>query len=81
MVTLVSAAENQDAKIDGHYDLLTVLPNSSAWPILNSDEAARIDMQMQHVYKVYAFDMESSWSNMGTYAGRGECYRSSKRKK
>jgi hypothetical protein len=69
MVTLASAAENQDAKIDGYYALLTLVPNSSAWPILKSDEAARIAMQTQHMYKVYAFDMESSWNNMGTYAG------------
>ncbi len=37
-------------------------------------------MQTQNLYKGYAFDMESSWSDMDPVrpvAGHGECYRSS----
>jgi hypothetical protein len=55
---MVSAFKNLAAKIDGHYDFLTVLPKigpkSSAWPILEPDEAARIIMQTQNLYKIYA---------------------------
>ncbi len=45
------------AKLDGHNDFLTVVPESSAWPILESDETARI--VLQNLYKIYAFDMDS----------------------
>ncbi len=54
---MVSVPENLAAKLDGHNDFLTVVPESSAWTILEPDEAARIIMQ--NLYKIYAFDMNS----------------------
>ncbi len=54
---MVSVPKNLAAKLDRHNDFLTVVPKSSAWPILEPDEAARIIMQ--NLYKIYAFDMDS----------------------
>ncbi len=54
---MVSVPENLAAKLDGHNDFLTVVPESSAWPILDPDEAARIIMQ--NLYKIHSFDMDS----------------------
>ncbi len=54
---MVSVPENLAAILDGHNDFLTVVSESSAWPILEPDEAARIIMQ--NLYKIYAFDIDS----------------------
>ncbi len=56
---MVSVPENLAAKLDGHDDFLAVVPESSAWPILEPGEAARIIMQTQNLYKIYAIDMDS----------------------
>jgi hypothetical protein len=56
---MVSVPENFATKVDGHDDFLTVVQESSAWPILEPDEAARIIMQTQNLYKIYAFDIDS----------------------
>ncbi len=74
---MVSVSENLAAKLDGHDDFLTVVsvvPKSSAWPILGPDEAARI-MQTQNQYKLYAVDMDAV-----AVAGHGECSRKFSRK-
>jgi hypothetical protein len=54
---MVSVTENLAAKLDGHNNFLTVVPELSAWPKLEPGEAARIIMQ--NLYKIYAFDMDS----------------------
>ncbi len=54
---MVSVPENLAAKLDGHNEFLIVVPESSAWPILEPDEAAMIIMQ--NLYKIYAFNMDS----------------------
>ena len=54
---MVSVTETLAAKLDGHSDFLIVVPDSSAWPILEPDEAAMIIMQ--NLYKRYAFNMDS----------------------
>ena len=75
---MVSVPENLAAKLDGHDDFLTVVsvvPESSAWPILEPDEAARIIMQTQNQYKIYAVDMDAV-----AVARHGECSRKFTRK-
>ncbi len=54
---MVSFPETLAAKLDGHNDFLIVVPESSAWPILEIDEAAMIIMK--NLYKIYAFYMDS----------------------
>jgi hypothetical protein len=54
---MVSVPETLAAKLDGHNDFLIVVPESSAWPILEPDEAAMIIMP--NLYKIYAFNMDS----------------------
>jgi hypothetical protein len=54
---MVSVPENLAAKLDGYNDFLTVLPESSAWPIFEPDEAARIIMQ--NLYNIYSLDIDS----------------------
>jgi hypothetical protein len=74
---MMSVSENLVAKLDGHNDFLTVFSvvlESSAWPILERDEPARIIMQTQNQYKIYAVDMAV------TVAGHGECSRKFSRK-
>ena len=75
---MVSVPENLAANLDGHDDFLTVfsvVPESSAWPILEPDEPARIIMQTQNQYKIYAVDMDAV-----AVAGHGECSRKFSRK-
>ena len=54
---MVSVPETLAAKLDGHNDFLIVVPESSAWLILEPDEAAMIIMP--NLYKIYAFNMDS----------------------
>jgi hypothetical protein len=54
---MVSVPETLAAKLDGHNDFVIVVPESSAWPILEPDEAAVIIMQ--NLYKICAFNMDS----------------------
>ena len=75
---MVSVPENLAANLDGHDDFLTVfsvVPELSAWPILEPDEPARIIMQTQNRYKIYAVYMDAVAG-----AGHGECYRNFSRK-
>ncbi len=70
---MVSVPEYLAANFDGHDDFLTVfsvVPESSAWPILEPDEPARIIMQTQNRYNIYAVDMDAVAG-----AGHGEFYR------
>ena len=53
---MVSVPENLAAKLGGHDDFLIVVPESSAWPILEPDEAMNF---MPNLYKIYTFNMDS----------------------
>ncbi len=53
---MVSVPETSAAKLEGHNDFLIVVPESSARPILEPDEATMIIMP--NLYNIYAFNMD-----------------------
>ncbi len=66
------SGEDNGPRMDSEF---SVVPESSAWPILEPNEPARIIMQTQNQYKIYAVDIDAV-----AVAGHGECSRNFSRK-